>query len=132
MNNFTKPLTNILRVLSGCTRLSPVFHVLLPVCQTFAPLLLLSQSFLGLCTQMHIFDDFADLLASFGGPLTLRLPVALLHYRKSRRSVTSSSAFSVFYAETDNHDKQRPFHCWSRTPKYRGLDSSARYNAVTS
>lgn len=51
--------------------LSPVLHLLFPICQSLASLLLLSEGFLGLCTEIHIFDDFADLFAPFGCACTV-------------------------------------------------------------
>lgn len=55
-----------------CTQyLSPVLHLLFPICQPLASLLLLSQRFLGLSTEIDIIDDFADLSASFRGALTI-------------------------------------------------------------
>lgn len=54
---------------------SHVLHLLLPICQTFAPLLLLSESFLSLSSEILVFDDFADLLASFGGAFSVAHPL---------------------------------------------------------
>lgn len=68
--------------------LSSVLHLLIPVCQTFAPLLLLPEGFLGLSTEVFIFNDFADLFASFGRPFTVAdiliriLLTTLLKYNK--------------------------------------------------
>ena len=46
--------------------LSHVIQLLLPLCQPLASLLLLSEGLLGLCTELHVFNDFADLFALFG------------------------------------------------------------------
>lgn len=70
--------------------ISPVLHLLLPIRQAFASLLLLSEGFLGLCTEIHVVNDFADLFASFGGSFTVTqllvcvLFIALLEHRKIR------------------------------------------------
>lgn len=57
--------------------LSHVLH-LLPICQPFASLLLLSEGFLGLGTEILIFNDLADLFATFGGALTAVQLVSVL------------------------------------------------------
>lgn len=46
--------------------LSPVLHLLFPLCQALAPLLLLSEGLLGLRTQVLIVDYSADLSATSG------------------------------------------------------------------
>lgn len=57
--------------------LSHVLH-LFPICQPFASLLLLSEGFLGLRTEILIFNDLADLFATFGGALTAVQLVSVL------------------------------------------------------
>lgn len=86
--------------------LSPVLHLLFSICQPFASLLLLSEGFLGLCTEIHIFNDFADLFPSFGGAFTVArvliciLFITLLKYRKIQQAIwpLDTGAKSLFPA----------------------------------
>lgn len=61
----------------GKQYLSTVAHLLLPVRQPPAPLLLLFQGFLGGRAQILVFYDLADLFASFGRALVLLLACIL-------------------------------------------------------
>lgn len=72
ITNFkTFPLNTTVR--PGMQYLSTVFHLLLPVRQPPASLLLLFQGFLGGRAQIFISDDLADLFASFWRGLVLLL-----------------------------------------------------------
>lgn len=91
--------------------LSPVLHLLFPICQPFASLLLLSQRFLGLGTQIHILDYFADLFASFGGAFTVAglviciICIALLKYRKIQQAMLPLNNAALFLTEDEQNHK---------------------------
>lgn len=72
--------------------LSPVLHLLFPFCQPLTSLLLLSEGFLGLSTEIFIFNDIPDLFASFWGAFTVAvlisiLFITLLKYRKIQQAI---------------------------------------------
>lgn len=57
--------------------LSPVLHLLFPLCQALAPLLLLPEGLLGLRTQVLHVDYSADLSATSGRAFNARLVVGI-------------------------------------------------------
>lgn len=57
--------------------LSPVLHLLLPLCHALAPLLLLSEGLLGLRTQVLIVDYSAYLSATSGRAFNARLLIGI-------------------------------------------------------
>lgn len=82
--------------------LSPVFHLLIPICQTFASLLLLSQGFLSLSTKVFIFNNSANPFASFRGDfifaglLRCILLIGLSREQSNSQYVNQARELSVF------------------------------------
>lgn len=101
--------------------LSPVLHLLFSICQALASLLLLSESLLGLRTQVLIVHYPADLSATSGRAFKARLVICILF-------ITLFDYKKGYYDQrtvTYQREQQVPAR-WSQTTGCKALVASAQ------